>query len=138
MNRLEKALLQMNLQLHLVISDLAGLTGMRILRDIVRGERDAQNLARHRDPRCKASEEEIIGALTGDYRPEHLFVLKQNLELWDAIQKHVASCDTEIENHIKALTAHLKPPVKPLPEARSRKKPRSNEPKFEIREPLHP
>jgi transposase len=65
MNRIEKALLQMNLQLHLVISDLAGATGLRILRDIVDGQRDPRRLATHRDVRCKASEEEIVAALTG-------------------------------------------------------------------------
>jgi transposase len=137
MSRIEKALLQMNLQLHLVISDLAGLTGMRILRDIVGGERDPRRLAQHRDGRCHASEQEITSAMTGHYRPEHLFVLKQNLELWDAIQKQIVSCDTEIENHIKALTANLSPPINPLPEPRLRKKALHNAPKFEIREPLH-
>jgi transposase len=75
--------------------------------------------------------------MTGHYRPEHLFVLKKNLELWDAIQKQIVSCDTEIENHIKALTANLSPPINPLPEPRLRKKALHNAPKFEIREPLH-
>jgi transposase len=73
MNRVEKAMLQMNLQLHLVVSDLSGVTGLRILRDIVSGERDPHKLSRHRDARCKASEDDIAGALTGHYRPEHLF-----------------------------------------------------------------
>jgi transposase len=137
MNRVEKALLQMNLQLHLVISDLTGQTGMRILRDIVSGERDPRMLARHRDARCKASEDEITGALTGHYRPEHLFVMKQNLGLYDAIQRQVSDCDGEIERHLAALTALLDPPVAPLPAARSRRKARNNEPRFEIRQPLH-
>ena len=72
MNRIEKALLQMNLQLHLVISDLAGATGLRILRDIVNGQTDPQRLAAHRDIRGKASEAEIVAALTGHYRTEHV------------------------------------------------------------------
>ena len=136
MNRVEKAMLQMNLQLHLVVSDLSGVTGLRILRDIVSGERDPHKLSRHRDARCKASEDDIAGALTGHYRPEHLFALKQNLGLFDVIQQQIADCDKEVEQHLAALARPLSPPT-PLPEARSRRKPRDNEPRFEIRQPLH-
>src|SRR5436309_1094881 len=71
--RMQKALVQMNVQLPLVVSDIMGKTGQRILRDIVAGERDPERLARHRDFRCHASAAEIIAALTGNYRPEHLF-----------------------------------------------------------------
>src|SRR5207247_1149384 len=91
--RMQKALVQMNLQLHLVISDITGVTGLRILRDIVTGRRNPEDLAQHRDRRCKASEAEIAAALTGHYRPEHLFVLKQNLELFDTYQHQLAACD---------------------------------------------
>jgi hypothetical protein len=69
----------MNLQLHNVISDITGVTGMRILRDLVAGVTDPKTLAAHRDHRCRASEQEIIASLTGHYRPEHLFALRQNL-----------------------------------------------------------
>ena len=71
----------MNLQLPLVVSDITGVTGLRILRDIVAGHRDPHQLAEHRDYRCRASKTEIVAALTGNYRPEHLFVLAQNLAL---------------------------------------------------------
>lgn len=81
--RMQKALVQMNVQLPLVVSDITGVTGLKILRDIVAGHRDPQQLAQHRDYRCHASEEEIVAALTGNYRPEHVFVLQQNLELFD-------------------------------------------------------
>jgi len=90
--RMQKALVQMNLQLPLVVSDITGVTGLRILRDIVAGHHDPHRLAEHRDHRCHASKSEIIAALTGNYRPEHLFVLKQNLELFDACQAQLASC----------------------------------------------
>ena len=80
--RMQKALTLMNLQLHTVISDVTGVTGMLILRDIVAGVTDPTMLARHRDPRCKASEAEIA-SLTGHYRDEHLFVLRQELEVYD-------------------------------------------------------
>lgn len=73
----------MNLQLHHVLSNMMGATGKAILRAIVAGERDATVLAQWRDPQCKASEETLIKALTGDWKLEQLFVLKQSLELYD-------------------------------------------------------
>ena len=136
-NRMQKALVQMNVQLHLVISDIAGATGQRILRDIVNGQTDPQHLAEHRDGRCQASEAEIAAALTGNYRPEHLFVLKQNLELYDEFQRQIKACDTQIEDHLKALAGKTAPPQAPLPAARTRQKPRRNEPRFDVRTPLH-
>ena len=78
--RMQKALVQMNVQLPLVVSDITGVTGLRILRDIVAGRTDPHALAQHRDYRCHASETEIAAALTGNYRPEHVFGLRQNLE----------------------------------------------------------
>ena len=135
--RMQKALVQMNLQLPLVVSDITGVTGLRILRDIVAGHRDPAQLAEHRDHRCRASTADIIAALTGNYRPEHVFVLQQNLELFDACQTQLAACDTAIEAHLHTLTAPLATPTTPLPTPRVTKKPRDNEPRFEIRTPLH-
>jgi len=136
-NRMQKALVQMNVQLHVVISDITGATGQRILRDIVNGQTDPQHLAKHRDGRCQASEAEIAAALTGNYRPEHLFVLKQNLELYDEFQRQIKACDTQIEDHLKALAGKTAPPQAPLPAARTRHKHRRNEPRFDVRTPLH-
>ena len=76
--RMQKALTQMNVLLHTVISDLTGATGLKIVRSILAGERDPAVLAAHRDYRCHASREEIVAALTGNYREEHLFSLQQN------------------------------------------------------------
>jgi len=135
--RMQKALVQMNVQLPLVVSDITGVTGLRILRDIVAGHRDPAQLAEHRDHRCRASTADIIAALTGNYRPEHVFVLQQNLELFDACQTQLAACDTAIEAHLHTLTAPLATPTTPLPTPRVTKKPRDNEPRFEIRTPLH-
>src|SRR5687767_15293384 len=73
--RMQKALVQMNLQLPVVVSDITGVTGLKILRDIVAGQRDPVQLAQHRDYRCRATLTEITDALTGTYRPEHVFVL---------------------------------------------------------------
>ena len=131
--RMQKALVQMNVQLPLVVSDITGVTGLRILRDIVAGHRNPQHLARHRDPRCHASEADIAAALTGNYRPEHVFVLQQNLELFDAFQRQLAACDAAIEAHLTQLARpSLAPPATPLPPARPRQKPR------EQRTPLRP
>ena len=136
-HRMQKALVQMNLQLPLVVSDITGVTGLRILRDIIAGQRDPVSLASHRDYRCRASQAEIIAALTGHYRPEHLFVLQQNLELFDACQTQLAACDCAIEAHVQGLTAPLEAPPTPLPAPRVKRKRAGNEPHFEIRTPLH-
>jgi transposase len=135
--RMQKALVQMNLQLSLVVSDITGVTGLRILRAIVAGERDPARLAEHRDRRCRASKAEIIAGLTGNYRPEHLFVLTQNLELFDACQGQLAACDRAVDAHVQTLTAARETPASALPEPRVTAKPRDNEPRFEIRTPLH-
>ncbi len=135
--RMQKALVQMNLQLPIVISDITGVTGLRILRDIIAGQTDPHTLAQHRDYRCQASEAEITAALTGHYRPEHVFVLRQNLALFEAYQGQLAACDAAIEAHVLTLAAQAPVPRDPMPAARTRKKPRNNEPRFEIRTPLH-
>jgi transposase len=135
--RMQKALIQMNLQLPLVVSDITGVTGLRILRDIVAGHRDPHHLAAHRDYRCRASEAEIVAALTGHYRAEHIFVLQQNLELFDGYQRQLTACDVAIEAHLAQLAATTVPPAFPLPAARRRQKPRENEPRFDLRTPLH-
>jgi hypothetical protein len=81
--RMQKALTQMNLQLHKVISDITGVTGMAIIRAIVAGQRNPQVLAALKNPRIRSSTQEIVKALTGDYRAEHIFVLKQELQLYE-------------------------------------------------------
>jgi transposase len=135
--RMQKALLEMNLQLGVVLSDLSGATGLRIIRDIVAGQTDPRVLAQHRDYRCRASEAEIIAALTGHYRAEHQFVLQQNLELYDAYQRQLAACDAAMEAHLHQLVVAAERPDRPLPKPRTRRDPRANEPRFEIRKPLH-
>ena len=135
--RMQKALVQMNLQLPLVVSDITGVTGLKILRDIVAGHQDPQQLAAHRDYRCRASVPEIQAALTGSYRPEHLFVLQQNLELFDACQTQLVACDRAIEAQVQSLTATREAPATPLPAPRVHRRRVDNDPDFEIRTPLH-
>lgn len=119
------------------MSDITGATGLRIIRDIVDGQRDPQHLARHRDARCKASPAEIVAALTGHYLPEHLFALQQNLELYDMCHKQMVTCDQTIEAHVQTLTARVASALPPLPSTPRPPRPRRNEPGFEIRPAVH-
>lgn len=135
--RMQKALVQMNIQLPLVVTDITGATGQRILRDIVAGERDPRLLARHRDYRCHASEAEIVAALTGNYRPEHVFVLQQNLALFDIYQQQITACDAAVKAHLEILAARATTPTSPQPAPRVRRTCSRNEPNIELRTPLH-
>jgi transposase len=94
---MQKELLQMNAQLSQALSDVMGETGRAIIRAIVAGVRSPKLLSTLRDPGCKHSEEEIEKALTGTWREEHLFVLKQSLELYDFYTRQVEACDAEID-----------------------------------------
>jgi transposase len=116
--RMQKALVQMNLQLALVVSDITGATGLRIIRDIVAGHRDPQQLAQHRDARCHATEAEIVAALTGHYRADYLFVLQQELAQFDMCQTQIAECDRAIDGQLQRLTADRPAPASALPQAR--------------------
>ena len=95
--RMQKALRQMNLLLDNVVSDIDGVTGMKIIRAIIGGERDATVLAKYRDGRCKKSEEMIAASLEGHYREEHLFSLKQTVELYDIYRQKIEACDDAIQ-----------------------------------------
>ncbi|MEO6850355.1 MAG: IS110 family transposase [Mucilaginibacter sp.] len=101
---MQKALTQMNLQLHHVIADITGETGMKIIRAIVAGEKDPSVLAKNRSHKCKNSAETIGQALTGNYRAEHLFSLQQALELYDVYQEKIFACDQEIKKQLAKLT----------------------------------
>jgi len=103
---MQKALNQMNIQLHNVISDLTGVTGMTIVRAILAGERNPQVLAEHRDRRCKESIETIIKSLQGNWRQEHLFSLRQAVELFDIYQQKIDDCDQEIAKVLDSLDSH--------------------------------
>jgi len=135
--RMHKALTQMNLQLHTVISDLTGTTGLNIVRSILAGERDPATLAAHRDYRCKAPKAELVAALTGNYRPEHLFSLRQNFEAYQFLLGQIPACDTEIAAQLAMLADRQPPPSTALPPARRQRTPGGHDPRFELRSPLH-
>jgi transposase len=105
---MQKALQQMNLHLHHVVSDITGLSGLRILEAILAGQRDARQLARLRDHRAyKSTLAQMEAALVGDYRPEHLFVLGQSLQAYRFYQARTQECDAEIESHLQQLAERV-------------------------------
>ena len=130
---MQKALTEMNLQLHHVISDITGATGMRIIRAIVAGERNRERLAAMKDVRTKADEPTIAKALEGSYRREQLFALKQSLELFDNYQRQIEACHQEISKHLSSLQAKADPATG-LKVARTSKRKRRNQANFNIRE----
>jgi transposase len=130
---IQKAFQQMNIQLSLVLSDSTGETGMAIVRAVVAGERAGIKLAQLRDHRCKSSEETIAKALTGTWKDEHLFALKQSLELYDFYTQQIANCDTQIQQHYTAMKPRWEStPSVPTPTRRSRTSSK-NEPTFDVR-----
>jgi transposase len=135
---LQKALTQMNLQIHNVISDLTGLTGLAILDAILAGERDPQKLAALKDHRIKASHDTIARSLHGDWRDEHLFVLQQALDTWRHYQKLMAQCDEHIQQQMAQFDSKVDLNQHPLvANRRGNKKPQRNEPKFDARTELY-
>jgi len=116
-NHMQKALDQMNLQLHHVISDIVGQTGLAIVDAILNGQRDPLELAKLRGERIKASEAVIAKSLVGDYRHEHLFTLKQSLEAYRSYQKMIEDCDREIRQHLEEFQPPAAPPTPPPSEA---------------------
>jgi transposase len=133
---MQKALMQMNVQLHHIVSDITGVTGMRIIRAIVAGEHDPAALATHRDRRCHASAEEISAALAGNWREEHVFALGQALDLYGSYQAKLADCDARIEQVLGRLRAASERPAGRLPPARHRDN-TANAPAFNARAMLH-
>ena len=103
---MQKALTEMNLQLHHVVADITGATGLRIIRAILAGERDPEALAALRHYSCHSSAETIAKALTGSYRAEHLFALEQALALYTAYREKASACDVRIEAVLKELSIH--------------------------------
>ncbi|MCP4966902.1 MAG: IS110 family transposase [bacterium] len=120
---MQKALDQMNVQLHHVLSDVTGVTGLAMIDAILAGERDPRKLAGLRDKRVRASEEKIVKALEGDYREEHLFTLKQSLEAYRYCQRQIGECDAEIERRVGVFEGKVDPESKPPPPERKTSRP---------------
>src|SRR6202051_4137613 len=133
---MQKALVVMNVRLDQAVTDITGVTGMSILRAILNGKRDPKELAMLRNPGCAKSEEQIAEALTGHYRDEQLFALKQAVELWDFHRNLIRECDQKIQTVIEKLP--IKADRTSVPEARGKRgKPRKNEVQFDVRTLLY-
>ncbi len=131
---LQKALEQMNVKLAEVVSDVLGVTGLAIIRAILAGQRDPLELAKLRHDKCRRTEAEIARALYGNWREEHLFALRQALELYDVYLAKLHACDDCIERHLQTFVDHSG--GQPLaPKARRHSRPR-NEPAFDVRNAL--
>jgi transposase len=132
---MHKALEVMNVKLPEVVSDITGMTGMAILKDILAGVRDPLQLAKHRDRRCKNTESAIAQALNGSYRDEHLFALEQALAGWQFYQQQLRAVDAQIEMQLRAMKKRQElPPLPPKPRLCKRK---ANEPRFDVRTTLY-
>ena len=136
--RMQKALNQMNLQLHHVISDITGVTGLAILDAILAGERAPNTLAQLRNPHIKASKELIAKSLVGDYRREHLFTLRQSLLSYRHYQHLMTECDAEVEQLLAQFDSRVDPKLTPPPPPTAKhRKPRGNEPRFDLRAEMY-
>ena len=109
---------------------------MKIIRAIVAGERRPEVLATYRDVRCQASIETIQAALSANHREEHVFALRQSLEIYETYQSKITECDGALETSMAALIAEADRPAKPLGKARGRTKP-VNTPAFDVRAALY-
>ena len=135
--RMQKVLTQMNIQLANVISDLSGWTGQRIVRAILAGERDPDTLAALSHPGIHATRQTIAKSLEGTWQPDLVFVLQQEVAMYDAYQQRIAECDQALEQHLQhlatkavAATGHAAPPKR-------RRKAGSHAPQFDLRGELH-
>jgi transposase len=130
--RMQKALTQMNLQLANVISDLSGVTGQKIVRAIVAGERDPRTLAELSDPRIHASKEEIAKSLEGNWRQDLLFVLHQEVEMYDVYQRRIAECDQQLQEHMTSFADTVPPQAKEGEPKKKKAKSNKNTPQFNL------
>jgi transposase len=131
---MQKALEQMNLKLTEIISAITGVTGRAIIQAILKGTRDPKKLAKLRQERCQATEAEMAQALTGSYRDEHLFALRQAYEAWQFYQKQLDTADVQIqEQRARMKQNRALPPLKPRPRTKGR---RPNHPRFDVRTAL--
>jgi transposase len=137
---MHKALEQLNVKLPEVVSDVTGVTGMAIIKAILAGQRDPLRLAKLRDPRCKQDEQAIARALYGNWRAEHLFALRQAVELYEFYQQQVRECDRQIEGHLKTFqdkSGGAELPPRPAGKRKQRQRHKAAVPAFDARRQLY-
>ena len=133
---MQKALRQMNLLLDNVVTDITGKTGLTIIRSIVEGERDPLQLAKHRDPHCKKTEQQIARSLKGHYRAEHLFALQQSVELYDIYDEKISACDRALASQLKQFDSKADDSDN-MPDKPVKKRKSSSSPDFDVRSELY-
>jgi transposase len=134
--RMQKALTQMNIQLANVISDISGVTGQAILKAILDGERDPRELAAYRDCRIEASEEEIAQALEGNWQEDQLFLLRQEQAGYEFCQKQITECDQQLAHYLAQLEDRTQGATLPEETRKGRRKNKKGNPQFNLREEL--
>jgi transposase len=135
--RMQKALIEMNIQLPNVLSDLSGVSGMTIVDAILEGQRDPEALAALADPQVKASKEVIAKSLQGNWRPELVFVLRQEVEMYRVHQDKIAACDRQLQQHLQGMAPKVDLEAQPLGPRPKGKRARGNAPKFDLRTELY-
>jgi transposase len=131
--RMQKALTQMNIQLANVLSDVSGVTGQAIIKAILAGERNPHKLAEFRDPRVRASEEEIARSLEGSWQTDLLFVLKQEEDGYEFCQKQMAECDRQLEKYLQQREDRSHGAPLPEEKRKQRLKKTKGKPQFDLR-----
>ena len=135
--RMQKALTEMNIQLSNVLSDLSGVSGMKIIGAILKGERDRRVLAALARPEVKATAEDIAKSLEGNWREELLFVLEQEVELYRFYQEKIVDCDLQLRKHLESFGSTVDIPAQPLGPKPKGKKGSRNAPQFDLRTELY-
>src|SRR2546425_2446301 len=137
LHRIQKALTQMNVQLANVLTDVSGLTGQAIIKAILAGERDPPKLAAFRDPRVKATEEEIARSLEGNWQEDLVFVLKQEQDAYEFCQKQMAECDRRLQDYLQQRKDRSAGADLPEEKRKTRlKNKKGNKPQFDLRRGL--
>jgi transposase len=129
---MQKALEQMNVKLAEVVSDVSGVTGMAIIRAILRGERNPLELAKLRNDHCKRTEAQIARALYGNWRAEHLFALQQAVTLYDCYRQQLQVCDEQLQAYLKTFADQSQGRPRPPRQVRRRRERRLNDPPFDV------
>ena len=135
--RMQKVLTEMNVQLSNVLSDISGASGMNIIQAILDGQRDPWELAAWAAPGVKATAEEIVKSLEGNWRQELLFVLRQQVELYRTYQEKIRDCDLELRRHLESLGSKVDLEAQPLGPKPKGKKSGRNTPRFDLRTELY-
>jgi transposase len=135
--RMQKVLTEMNVQLSNVLSDLSGMSGMKIIGAILEGERDPWKLATFVEPEVKAKPEDIAKSLEGNWRAELLFVLRQHVELYRIYQEKITDCDLQLRNHLVSLGSKVDLKTQPIGDRPKGKKKSKNAPAFDLRTELY-